>query len=163
MGGVISRVETGMRQLIAGNWKMNGVRADAVALASAIRQAAKGIACEMLVCPPATVLAAVADLLHGSGIGVGGQDCHVMSSGAHTGDVSPEMLRDAGATWVIVGHSERRQAYAESNAIVRDKAAAAMRAGLLPIICVGETEQQRLAGAAETVIAAQVDGSVPAG
>jgi triosephosphate isomerase len=151
-----------MRQLIAGNWKMNGMRADAVALASAIRAGAEGLGCELLICPPATVLAAVADVLHGSSIATGGQDCHVKSNGAYTGDISPAMLRDAGAAWVIVGHSERREAYAESNALIRDKAVAAMGAGLLPIICVGETEQQRLAGAAETVVAAQVDGSVPA-
>ena len=154
---------TGMRQLIAGNWKMNGLRADGVALATAIRAGADGVGCEMLVCPPATVLAAVAEALRGSSIGVGGQDCHVKAKGAHTGDISPEMLRDAGAGWVILGHSERREGYAESNALVREKAEAAMRAGLLPIVCVGETEQQRLAGAAETVVAAQVDGSVPAG
>ncbi|MDT7950521.1 MAG: triose-phosphate isomerase [Acetobacteraceae bacterium] len=152
-----------MRQLIAGNWKMNGLRAEALALASALRQSADGLGCDILVCPPATVLGAVADTLQGSAILVGGQDCHAAPKGAHTGDISPEMLRDAGARWVIVGHSERRQAYAESNAMVRDKAEAAMLAGLLPIICVGETEQQRLAGAAETVVAAQVDGSVPAG
>ena len=154
---------TGMRQLIAGNWKMNGLHADGVALATAIRAGADGVGCEMLICPPATVLAAVAEALRGSSIGVGGQDCHVKAKGAHTGDISPEMLRDAGAGWVILGHSERREGYAESNALVREKAAAAMRAGLLPIVCVGETEQQRLAGAAETVVAAQVDGSVPAG
>ncbi len=154
---------TGMRQLIAGNWKMNGLRADGVALATALRAGADGVGCEMLVCPPATVLAAVAEALRGSSVGVGGQDCHVKAKGAHTGDISPEMLRDAGAGWVILGHSERREGYAESNALVREKAEAAMRAGLLPIVCVGETEQQRLAGAAETVVAAQVDGSVPAG
>ena len=152
-----------MRQLIAGNWKMNGMRADAMALAGAIRAGAEGVGCDLVLCPPATVLAAVADVLQGSSIGTGGQDCHVKGNGAHTGDISPAMLRDAGAAWVIVGHSERREAYAESNALIRDKAVAAMAAGLLPIICVGETEQQRMAGAAETVVAAQVDGSVPAG
>ena len=152
-----------MRQLIAGNWKMNCLLADAIALASAIRAGADGVGCELVVCPPATVLAAVAEALRGSVVGAGGQDCHVRASGAHTGDLSPEMLVDAGAAWVILGHSERRAAYAESNATVRDKASAAMEAGLVPIVCVGETEQQRLAGAAETVVAAQVDGSVPAG
>lgn len=152
-----------MRQLIAGNWKMNGLRADGVALAQAVRAGADGAGCELVLCPPATVLAAVADVLQGSSIGVGGQDCLVHSKGAYTGDISAEMLRDAGAGWVILGHSERRQGYAESNGLVRDKAVAAMAAGLLPIICVGETEQQRLAGAAETVVASQVDGSVPPG
>lgn len=151
-----------MRQLIAGNWKMNGLRADGVALARAVREGVQGLGCEMVVCPPATLIAAVAEALSGSAIGVGGQDCHMKRHGAHTGDISAEMLRDAGAGWVILGHSERRQAYAESNASIRDKAAAAMGAGLLPIVCVGESEQQRLAGAAETVVAAQVDGSVPA-
>lgn len=152
-----------MRQLIAGNWKMNGLRADGVALAQAVRAGAGEIGCELVLCPPATVLAAVAEALQGSGIGVGGQDCLVQTKGAFTGDISAEMLHDAGAGWVILGHSERREAYAESNGLVRDKAVAAMAAGLLPIICVGETEQQRLAGAAETVVASQVDGSVPAG
>lgn len=163
MDGVSRECGTGMRQLIAGNWKMNGLRGDAVALARAVRDGADGVGCDLLLCPPATVLAAVADIVRGSAISAGGQDCHVQSSGAYTGDISPAMLRDAGAAWVIVGHSERRQSYGESNAVVRDKAVAAMAAGLLPIICVGETERQRLAGAAETVVAAQVDGSVPAG
>jgi len=152
-----------MRQLIAGNWKMNGLRADALALAVALRDGAAGLGCELLVCPPATVLAAVAEALRGSAIAVGGQDCHPEPKGARTGDVSAPMLADAGARWVILGHSERRLAYAESNALVREKAEAAIAAGLQPIICVGETEQQRLSGAAEPVVAAQVDGSVPPG
>ena len=152
-----------MRQLIAGNWKMNGLRSDGVALAEAVRAGASGIGCDLVLCPPTTVLAAVAEVLQGSEIGVGGQDCLVPAKGAFTGDISAAMLRDAGAGWVILGHSERREGYAESNGLVRDKAVAAMAAGLIPIICVGETEQQRMAGAAETVVAAQVDGSVPAG
>ncbi len=152
-----------MRQLIAGNWKMNGLRADGVALAQAVRAGADGLGCDLVLCPPATLLAAVAEVLQGSGIGTGGQDCLVPIKGAHTGDISAVMLHDAGASWVILGHSERRERYAESNGLVRDKAVAAMAAGLLPIVCVGETEQQRLAGAAETVVAAQVDGSVPPG
>ena len=119
--------------------------------------------CDVLVCPPATVLAAVADALAGSGVMVGGQDCHPEASGARTGDVSAPMLRDAGAEWVILGHSERRLGYSESNALVREKAVAAIAAGLTPIVCVGETEQQRLSGIAETVVAAQIDGSVPPG
>ncbi len=152
-----------MRQLIAGNWKMNGSRAAATALVAAIREGAGGLACHLAICPPATLLAAVAAGLDGSGIMAGGQDCHLQPSGAYTGDVSAPMLRDAGAGCVILGHSERREAYGESNGLVREKALAAMAAGLLPIICVGETEQQRLSGAAETVVAAQVDGSVPPG
>ena len=162
--GIIPRTKEqseGMRQLIAGNWKMNGLRAEALALARSVREGAAGIGAELIVCPPATVLAEVAAALDGSPVGVGGQDCHVEAGGARTGDISPQMLRDAGAGWVILGHSERRQAYAESNGLVRDKAVSAALAGLVPIVCVGETEQQRLSGAAETVVAAQVDGSVP--
>jgi triosephosphate isomerase len=150
-----------MRSLIAGNWKMNGLRAEAAALANAVRQGEAGLACDLVLCPPATVLAEVAAALAGSAIEIGGQDCHVAASGAYTGDISAAMLRDAGASWVILGHSERRIAYGESNILIEQKAMAAAAAGLLPIVCVGETEQQRLAGAAETVVAAQVDGSVP--
>ncbi len=143
---------------------MNGLRADAVALATALTAGLERPAgCDVLVCPPATVLAAVADALAGSDVMVGGQDCHPEASGARTGDVSAPMLRDAGAGWVILGHSERRLGYSESNALVREKAGAAIAAGLTPIVCVGETEQQRLSGIAETVVAAQIDGSVPPG
>jgi len=149
-----------VQPLIAGNWKMNGLRADAVALATALRG---GAACDMLVCPPTTLLAAVAEALAGSAVMVGGQDCHPEPSGARTGDVSAPMLRDAGAGWVILGHSERRLGYGESNALVQEKARAAVAAGLIPIVCVGETEQQRLTGHAEAVVAAQIDGSVPPG
>ena len=152
-----------MRQLIAGNWKMNGTRAMAATLVQVVRDGASGLACDVAICPPATLVEMVATALTGSPIMTGGQDCHVETSGAFTGDVSAAMLLDAGAACVILGHSERRQGYSESNAMVRDKAQAAMDAGLLPIVCVGETEQQRLAGAAETVVAAQVDGSVPRG
>ena len=151
-----------MRQLIAGNWKMNGLRADSLALARALAAGLEQPAgCDVLVCPPATLLAAVADALTGSGVMVGGQDCHPEPSGARTGDVSAPMLRDAGAGWVILGHSERRLGYGESNALVQEKACAAVAAGLTPIVCVGETEQQRLSGNAETVVAAQIDGSLP--
>ena len=132
-----------MRLLIAGNWKMNGLRAEAAALARALREGAAGLGTELIVCPPATVLTEVAAVLDGSPVGVGGQDCHVETNGARTGDISAAMLRDAGAGWVILGHSERRQSYGESNGLVRDKAAAAARAGLSPIVCVGETEQQQ--------------------
>lgn len=153
-----------MRQLIAGNWKMNGLRAEALALVAALRAGLPAdLRCDLLVCPPATVLAAVAEALAGTPIAVGGQDCHVQGSGAHTGDLSAAMLRDAGATAVILGHSERRMAYAESNILVRAKAEAAIATGLMPIVCVGETEQQRLSGNAEAVVAAQIDGSLPPG
>ena len=152
-----------MRQLIAGNWKMNGLHGSARALAQAVRDGSDGLGCDLLMCPPATLLALVAHLLDGSAVMVGGQDCHSVAFGAHTGDVSAPMLRDAGAGWVIVGHSERRADHAESDPIVKRKAEAAMSAGLTPIICVGETEQHRLSGNAEVVVASQIDGSVPPG
>jgi triosephosphate isomerase len=152
-----------MRQLIAGNWKMNGLLADGRALAEAVRDGAAGLPCELLVCPPATLLAAVGTILGGSPVMLGGQDCHAFPSGAHTGDISAPMLKDAGAGWVIVGHSERRADHAENDSVVLQKAAAAAAAGLTPIICVGETEQHRLSGNAEVVVASQVDGSVPPG
>lgn len=152
-----------MRKLIVGNWKMNGLRTEAASLAAALRDGAAGLGCDLLVCPPATVLAEVAAILRGSPVAVGGQDCHTDASGAHTGDLSATMLRDAGAAWVILGHSERRLGYGESNALVQAKAVAAIAAGLTPIICVGETEQQRNSGNADQVVTAQVDGSVPPG
>jgi len=149
-----------LQQLVAGNWKMNGLRAEALALAVALRQ---GAACGLLVCPPATVLAAVAEALAGSTVMVGGQDCHNDPYGAHTGDVSAPMLRDAGAGWVILGHSERRQNHHETDAQVRSKVMAAQAAGLQTIVCVGETEQERSAGDAKTVVARQLAGSLPQG
>ena len=152
-----------MRQLIAGNWKMNGLRAEALALAEAVRDGGAGLGCDLVLCPPATVLGLVADALAGSVVGVGGQDCHANDAGPHTGDLSAAMLRDAGAGWVVVGHSERRAEHGETDRMVRAKAESAIGAGLLPIVCVGETEQQRMSGQAELVVAAQVDGSVPHG
>ena len=151
------------RPLIAGNWKMNLLRQDAVTLAAALRAGATGAKAEIVVCPVAVQLAAVAQALSGSAIGVGGQDCHANASGAHTGDVSAEMLADAGARWVIVGHSERRTDHAESDEQVRAKAVAAQRAGLTPIICVGETLAQRKAGETLDVLARQIAASVPPG
>ena len=150
-----------MASLIAGNWKMNGLRATAASLAASLRTGAPG--CDLLVCPPATLLAEVARLLAGGPVMVGGQDCHPDTAGAHTGDLSAAMLRDAGATWVILGHSERRQAHGETDALVRRKAVAAAAAGLTPIVCVGETETQREAGQARTVVGGQVAGSLPPG
>ena len=152
-----------MRLLIAGNWKMNGLRAEARSLAGALRDGADGVGCDLLVCPPATVLAEVASLLAGSAVAVGGQDCHPEASGAHTGDVSAPMLRDAGAGWVILGHSERRQEHHETSLQVRQKADAAAVAGLMPVVCVGETEAEREAGHAFRVIGEQLSGSLPAG
>jgi triosephosphate isomerase len=154
------------RPLIAGNWKMNGLRADALVLAKGIADGvrqAKWTNREVLICPPATLILAVADAVKGSGVLVGGQDCHAKPSGAHTGEVSAEMLRDAGANHVIVGHSERRTDCGETDAIVRAKAEAAWRAGLLPIVCIGETLAQREAGKTLGVLETQLKGSVPAG
>ncbi len=150
-----------MPPLIAGNWKMNGLRAEAAALAAALRGGVPG--CDLLVCPPATVLAEVAQLLQGSAVMVGGQDCHEAASGAHTGDVSPPMLRDAGAGWVILGHSERRQDHGEMDVAVRRKAVAAAAAGLVPVVCVGETATERERGHAERVVGRQLAGSLPLG
>jgi triosephosphate isomerase len=152
-----------MRQLIAGNWKMNGLVTEGRALAQGVRDGGAGLGCDVLLCPPATLLTTVAAILDGSGVMLGGQDCHDLPSGAHTGDISAPMLKDAGAGWVIVGHSERRADHAENDTTVLRKAGAASAAGLTPIICVGETEQHRLSGNAEVVVASQVDGSVPPG
>src|SRR5881394_3233235 len=154
------------RPLIAGNWKMNGLKADALSLAKGVADGLKQAGWtdrEVLVCPPATLVMAVADELKGSGVLVGGEDCHAKPSGAHTGDISAEMLRDAGASHVIVGHSERRTDHGETDAEVRAKAEAAWRAGLVPIVCIGETLAEREAGRTLTVLATQLEGSVPAG
>jgi triosephosphate isomerase len=154
------------RPLIAGNWKMNGLKADALALAKGVADGVKQAGWtdrEVLVCPPATLVAAIADATRGSGLLVGGQDCHAKASGAHTGETSAEMLRDAGASHVIVGHSERRTDCGETDAIVRAKAEAAWRAGLLPIVCIGETLTEREAGKTLAVLETQLKGSVPAG
>ena len=149
-----------MKKLAAGNWKMNGTRA-ALAEVSALLAAHPAPGCEMLLCPPATLLAEMAALAQGSGLAVGGQDCHAQASGAHTGDISAAMLADAGASHVILGHSERRADHGESDALVRAKAEAAIAAGLIAVVCLGETEAQRDAGDTLAVIGAQLDGSVP--
>lgn len=148
------------QKLIAGNWKMNGLAADLEFL-DAIGPAAAAADAEVLICPPATLLAEAARRAGAHGIMVGGQDCHAAVSGAHTGDISAAMLRDAGASHVIVGHSERRCDHGENDGIVRDKAVAALEAGLVPVICVGETQDEREAGRQEAVIAAQLAGSLP--
>jgi triosephosphate isomerase len=151
-----------MRQLIAGNWKMNGLGgslSEIASLASLLK--AEPVPCDVLICPPATLVARAAAL--NSGIAIGGQDCHAEASGAFTGDVSAEMLRDAGATAVIVGHSERRQYHGETDATVAAKARAAWRAGLIAIICVGETETERDVGNAHSVCARQLAASIPPG
>ncbi len=147
-------------KLIAGNWKMNGLKSS-VAELDALLAAPTPAGAELLVCPPATLVASFARRANGSHVAVGGQDCHWLESGAHTGDVSAEMLADAGATHIIVGHSERRADHGETDAVVRRKAEAVVRAGLVPILCIGETLAERDAGATLDVIARQLDGSVP--
>jgi triosephosphate isomerase (TIM) len=152
------------KQLVAGNWKMNGRRSDGIALALALAGHAKGDhACDLLVCPPAPLLIAVGEALAGSGIALGGQDCHAAPSGAYTGWISAEMLQDCGCSHVIVGHSERRHGLGESDADVRAKTLAAWRAGLVAILCVGETRAEREAGRAVDIVAGQLAGSVPEG
>ena len=153
----------GVRPLIAGNWKMHGLAADGLALARAVAAGGAGIAAEILVCPPATLVMAVAAAVQGGPVAVGGQDCHLVAKGAHTGDVSAPMLADAGARYVILGHSERRADHHETDAVVKAKAASAIAHGLVPIVCVGETLAQREAGEAESVVRAQVAGSLPEG
>ena len=153
-------------KLVAGNWKMNGLRADGAALARALveRTASAGgeIRCELLVCPPATLLETVGGILAGSGIALGGQDCHSSPKGAHTGDVSAEMLAELGCKYVILGHSERRQNHHETDAEIRDKIGGAWRAGLVAILCVGETQEQRQTGKAVEIVSSQLGGSIPA-
>ena len=151
------------RKLIAGNWKMNGLRAGGVALAGGLADKSKAETprCDLLVCPPAHLLIPVAEAISGSPVALGGQDCHTAASGAHTGDLSAEMLADVGCGFVILGHSERRADHGESGALVRDKAEAAARAGLKAIVCVGETAEERKAGQALAVIEAQVRESLP--
>jgi triosephosphate isomerase len=153
--------ELHVRYLIAGNWKMNPATLEqARGLAQAVRAGASG-ECDLLVCPPFTALAAVADVLRGSRVALGGQDCHAEARGAHTGDISAGMLRDTGASHVILGHSERRANHAELDETVRQKVVAAMAAGLTPIVCVGETEEQRLSGRETEIIGWQLEGSLP--
>jgi triosephosphate isomerase len=156
-------------KLVAGNWKMNGLRADGLALAGGLAQRARmasggeALGCELLVCPPVTLLAPVRDIIGGSGIALGGQDCHGAPKGAFTGDVSAEMLADCGCTHVILGHSERRHGHGETDAEIRAKIGGARRAGLIAILCVGETKAQREAGEAVAVVSAQLAGSIPDG
>ncbi|HEY3889990.1 MAG TPA: triose-phosphate isomerase [Caulobacteraceae bacterium] len=150
--------------LIAGNWKMNGLGHDlGEARAVADSLAAAPARARVAICPPATLLARMAVALAGSAVHLGGQDCHAEASGAFTGDISAEMLADAGARLVIVGHSERRAGHGETDAKVAAKARAAIRAGLEPLVCVGETRAQRDAGQTLEVICRQVAGSIPPG
>jgi triosephosphate isomerase len=149
-------------KLVAGNWKMNGLTASLAEVEAMIQAAATLPGVELAICPPATLAGAVARLLKDSVIGLGGQDCHAETSGAFTGDISAEMWADLGAKYVIVGHSERRALHGETDAMVAAKASAAMRAGLTPIICLGETLAERDAGRTTDVISTQLAGSVPA-
>lgn len=148
------------RKLAAGNWKMNGTSAEL----SRLKTLAEGhgaAGCDVLICPPATLLSRAAEALSGSAIALGGQDCHADNSGAHTGDTSAEMLKDAGASFVILGHSERRADHGESDETVRAKSEAAIAAGLTAVICLGESLEEREADKTLDVIGTQLQGSTP--
>jgi len=159
------------RPLIAGNWKMNGLSRPANKELKALGKRVAGhggpFGCDILICPPATGITGLVDAVRSQKlarrIAVGGQDCHAKASGAHTGDISAEMLKDAGCRYVIVGHSERRADHGESDAAVAAKTAAAQRAGLIAIICIGETRAERDSGKTLRVLSRQIKGSLPAG
>ncbi len=148
------------RPLVAGNWKMNGLRAS-LAEVVAIKAGIAGAGCDVAICPPATLLREAAAEAAGSGLLIGAQDCHAAASGANTGDISAEMVADAGCRLIIIGHSERRADHGETNEIVRQKAEAVWRAGLLAVLCIGETESQRRGGETMAVLARQILESVP--
>ncbi|MGH1417444.1 MAG: triose-phosphate isomerase [Hyphomicrobiaceae bacterium] len=152
-----------IRPLVAGNWKMNGLKAS-VAEALAMREGANEASvqgADVLICPPATLLMALSEIVSDSRVLVGGQDCHTATAGAHTGDLSAEMLADAGASFVVVGHSERRGDHGESDENVKSKTEAAHRAGLIAIVCIGETAGQREAGLTLDVVNCQLQSSLP--
>jgi triosephosphate isomerase len=151
------------RPLIAGNWKMNGLQASTAQLETIVNGAGPLAATvDLMVCPPATLVMRFAAIA-GAAVAIGGQDCHAKPCGAYTGDIAAEMLADLGARAVIVGHSERRAYHHETDAAVRQKAQAAWRAGLLAILCVGESKDERAAGRTLAVVGAQLDGSAPDG
>ena len=154
---------TGRRPLVAGNWKMNGRKAAGAELAKMMDGARALPKADLMVCPPFTLLALFAGMARGTTLAIGAQDCHAEPAGAFTGDISAEMLADAGAAAVIVGHSERRTYHHETDADVRAKSLAAWRAGLTAIVCVGETKDQRVGGQALNVVGTQLDGSIPDG
>ncbi|MCI4661528.1 MAG: triose-phosphate isomerase [Neomegalonema sp.] len=154
---------TQRRRLVAGNWKMNGLRAARAEFDAMLSGAADIADCELMIAPSFLLVADFAAAAKGGKVAVGAQDCHAKASGAHTGDVSAEMLADAGASAIIVGHSERRTDHGETDETVKAKAEAAWRAGLTAIICVGETEGERDAGQALSVVERQIAGSVPEG
>jgi triosephosphate isomerase len=152
------------RPLVAGNWKMNGLKASAAELGKIIQGAAEvADMVDLVICPPATLVLAFAAAAPDSPVKIGAQDCHAEASGAFTGDISAEMLADAGATAVLVGHSERRAMHKETDAEVRAKALAAWRAGLTAIVCVGETRAEREEHKTLDVVGLQLDGSLPDG
>ena len=156
-------MDDGLQPLIAGNWKMNGTGAalsQLERLAKLLEQAGPRTP-DILICPPSTLIYRAAQAARNTPIRIGGQDCHPAENGAHTGDISAPMLADAGASHVIVGHSERRADHGETSAQVRQKAEAALAANLVPVICVGETEAERLAGDANRVVADQLAASMP--
>jgi triosephosphate isomerase (TIM) len=155
----------GVRPFVAGNWKMNGLSASLGEIDAMRRAVDAGEAgeAELAVCPPATLLAQAAWKLRGSLLALGAQDCSPEPSGAFTGDISAPMLKDAGAKYVIVGHSERRTLHHETDALVRAKAEVALKAGLIPIICIGETQAEREAGQQAAVVIRQLRRSLPAG
>ncbi len=151
-----------MTHLIAGNWKMNGSPASAKTLTSGLAaKVSAGVKAEIVLCPPAPLLAEVAATMGSGALTLGAQDCHANEKGAHTGDISAVLLKEIGCKFVIVGHSERRADHGETDAVVKAKAAAALMAGLTPIVCVGETEQQRERGETGAVITRQVQSSLP--
>jgi triosephosphate isomerase len=150
------------RKIAAGNWKMNGL-ATASAELDALIEATRGAVGEVLICPPATLIASFAARAQGSAVTIGAQDCHAAANGAHTGDLSAEMIADVGGTHVITGHSERRTDHGETDAQVLAKTKAAWRTGLVAIVCVGETEAQRDAEQALAVVGGQLAGSIPDG
>lgn len=154
------------KPLVAGNWKMNGLKAAKKELASLVKGVANAQSrpkCDIMICPPATILSLCAEIAKKSGIKIGGQDCHTASSGAHTGDLSAEMIKNAGATACIVGHSERRADHKESSAEVKLKAQAAHDVKLMAIICIGETADERKQGKTLTVVGQQLKASLPTG
>lgn len=149
-----------MRKLAAGNWKMNGTSEDLDEVLALIAAHPAPGNCDMLLCPPATLIERMAEKAAGSALQIGAQDCHAKASGAHTGDISAEMLRDAGATWVILGHSERRQDHRETDAMIRAKMETAHAHNLAVILCVGETRTERDDGRALEVVRAQIEAAL---
>lgn len=152
--------------IIVGNWKMNGLSADSVdrvkqITASLSAEPVSGV--DVVVCPPFTHLSLVHQTLNGSTVALGAQDCHKDDKGAHTGDIAPSMLKDVGASYVILGHSERRRDHGEVDETVREKAVSAANVGLIPVVCIGETEDQRQSGETEDTLGWQIKGSLPDG